>query len=61
MHFRIKSASASVSEGETDGSSADVGYLKGLRHGREKHYDSSGRLVAWTDYVRGVNQFGKEK
>ena len=45
----------------SDGSRSDVGYLNGLQHGRENHYDSSGRLIAWTDYVRGVNQFGKEK
>ena len=45
----------------SDGSRADVGYLNGLRHGRENHYDSSGRMFAWTDYVHGVNQFGKEK
>ena len=45
----------------SDGSRSEGGYVNGLRHGRENHYDSSGRLFAWTDYVHGVNQFGKEK
>ena len=44
-----------------DGSRSEGGYVDGLRHGRWNEYGSSGRLFAWTDYERGVNQFGKNK
>jgi hypothetical protein len=46
---------------EKGGSRWEGSYVNGLRHGRWNHFDDSGHLFAWTDYVRGVNQFGEEK